>query len=138
MYWPLYSERLGDAATGHLVVIGGKMSSATSCIPPITTRCPVQPAASLQSLPDVQCNQLHPSNHYQMSSATSGIPPITTRWPVHAASCTVVIEEMQLNSLATISLTTKMTEIITGTGGLLTCSSVQLTYLITVGEVLPL
>ena len=47
-------------------------------------------AAFLLSLPDVQCNQLHPSSTrcptqpaasllYQMSNATSCIPPITTR-----------------------------------------------------------
>ena len=39
-------------------------SSATSCISVITSRCPVQPAASLLSLPDVQCNQLHLSYHF--------------------------------------------------------------------------
>ena len=76
-----------------------QMCSATSCIPPITTRCAVQPAASLQSLPDVQCNQLHPSNHYQMSSATSCIPPITTRCPVQPAASLQSLPDVQCNQL---------------------------------------
>ena len=40
---------------------------------PITTSSPIQPAASLLSLPDVHCNQLHLCYHLQISSATSCI-----------------------------------------------------------------
>ena len=40
---------------------------------PITSSSPIQLAASLLSLPDVQCNQLHLCYHLQMSSTTSCI-----------------------------------------------------------------
>ena len=60
-----------------------QVAGATSCIPPITTRWPVQPAASLQSLPGGRCNQLHPSNHYQEAGATSCIPHVLV-------TCTIV------------------------------------------------
>ena len=86
-----------------------QMSSATCCIPLITTRwsvlhpsCHYQVvgAASLLSLPGGRCcipptttrwSVLHPSNHYQVVGAASllslpggrcCIPPITTRWSV--------------------------------------------------------
>ena len=58
-------------------------SSATSCISVITSRSPVQPAASLLSPPEVQCNQLHLCYHFQMSSATSCISPITSMSKTH-------------------------------------------------------
>ena len=85
-------------------------SSATSCISVITSRCPVQPDASLLSLPDVQCNQLHllslpdvgwnlmdPFFNSQKFSAarcrclhgvTSRICDSTCQWlPIHSLQC---------------------------------------------------
>ena len=43
------------------------------------TRWPVQLAASLLSLLGAWCNQLHPSYHYQVAGATSSIPLIIIR-----------------------------------------------------------
>ena len=41
-----------------------QMSSVTSCIPPITTRWPVQLVPSLLLLPDVQCDQVWASARF--------------------------------------------------------------------------
>ena len=50
---------------------------------PITISSPIQPAASLLSPPEVQCDQLHLCYHLQMSSATSCISPITSMSKTH-------------------------------------------------------
>ena len=48
------TEKILDVFSYHF-----QQSNTTGCISAITSRCPVQPAASLLSPPDVQYNQLH-------------------------------------------------------------------------------
>ena len=65
----------------------------------ITISSPIQPAASLLSPPEVQCNQLHLCYHLQKSSATSCISVITSRSPVQPAASLLSPPEVQCNQL---------------------------------------